>query len=86
MDSMEPQVSIRCKKVRSNSCCCLSLLISLFAFLLSFAVGVLIGAVTGLFSLIGLGAFIVLLTLLVTVLAGLIIYYFCKDCKRNGWR
>ena len=79
---MEPQVSIRCKKVRSNSCCCLSLLISLFAFLLSFAVG----AVTGLFSLIGLGAFIVLLTLLVTVLAGLIIYYFCKDCKRNGCR
>ena len=64
----------------------MTIIIFLFAFLLAFSVVVLIGAVTGLFSLIGLGAFIVLLTLLITVLIGLIIYYFCKECRRNFCR
>lgn len=79
---MEPQVSINCKRLR-NSCCCLSIIIAIFSLLLVFAVGVLIGAVTALFSIIGLGAFIVLITLLAITVITLIIYYLCRDCRRR---
>ena len=78
---MEPQVNINCMRPRNNYCC-LAIVIWIFAFLLAFAVGVLIGGATGLFSVIGVGAFIVLITLLVVTLIALIIYYLCRDCRR----
>lgn len=83
---MEPQVNVNCCMRRSNnSCCCLSIIITIFALLLVFALGVLIGGVTGLFALIGVGAFIVLLTLLAVTLIALIIYYLCRNCRRRSF-
>lgn len=79
---MEPQVSIGCMRPRRN-CCCLEIVIGLFAFLLAFAVGVLIGGVTGLFAFIGTGAFTVLIALLAVILIALVIYYLCTQCRRN---
>lgn len=79
---MEPQININCKKNR-NSCCCLLIIIAIFSLLLVFAVGVLIGAVTALFPIIGLGVFIVLITLLAITVITLIIYYLCIDCRRR---
>ena len=79
---MEPQVNIGCRR-STGGCCCLTIVIAIFAILLAFALGVLIGGVTGLFTTIGLGAFIVLLTLLVVTVATLIIYYLCRGCRRR---
>lgn len=79
---MEPQVNISCRRTRNN-CCCLAIVIGIFAFLLAFAVGVLIGGATGLFDTIGVGAFIVLITLLVVTVIALLIYYLCRECRRR---
>lgn len=80
---MEPQVNISCRRTRNNNCCCLTMVIGIFAFLLAFAVGVLIGGATGLFDTIGVGAFIVLITLLVATVLALVIYYLCRECRRR---
>lgn len=82
---MEPQVNINCctTRPRNRVCCCLLLVIGIFAFLFAFALGVLIGGVTELFTTIGLGAFIVLLTILVAILIALIVYYLCRECRMN---
>ena len=61
------------------------MVIGIFAFLLAFAVGVLIGGATGLFDTIGVGAFIVLITLLVATVLALVIYYLCRECRRRCW-
>lgn len=79
---MEPQVNINCMRTR-DICCCLRMVIVLFAILLAFFVGVFIGGITGLLGFIGIGAFIVLIILLAVILIGLLIFFRCRGCRRR---
>ena len=78
---MDPQINIGLPITRlstnSNNGCALRTVITIVATLLAFSIGVIIGAVTGVFNLLGLGAFIVLILLLAVILIGLIITLKC---------
>ncbi len=80
---MDSQVSICCtnNRNRNRRRCCIDTILFILSLLLAFTIGLLIGAVTGLFEVLGLGAVIVLITLLVLAIIIRIIMLLC--CKRT---
>ena len=68
-----------CKKY--NNKCCSKIIIGILVALITFVAGVLIGALTGLFAALGLGAFIAILAILVILLIIQIILAIC--CKND---
>ena len=78
---MDPQINIGLPITRltttNNNGCNLRIIITVVAALLAFSIGVIIGAVTGLFDFLGIGAFVVLIVLLTVILVGLIITLKC---------
>ena len=85
---MEPQVEIYCKKEkdRKKDCSCLWLILALVAIALSFFVGVLVAALTGIVATLGIGAIIALIVILAVLLVIAIINVICclKKDKKNA--
>ena len=78
---MDPQVSVCCtNKNHNRRRCCIDIIVFIISILLTFTIGLLIGAVTGLYETLGLGAVIVLITLLVLAMIIRIIMLIC--CKK----
>lgn len=69
-----------CKKEK----CCVDLIICILSSLLTFVVGLLIGALTGLVAVLGIGAIIAIIAILVILLILRIINLLCcKDKEKN---
>ena len=67
-----------CKKVKK---CCVDIIIFILGLLFAFVIGVIIGAQTAIFEVLGLGAFVVLAVLLGILIIIRIIMLIC--CKRK---
>ena len=81
---MEPHVEVYCKKEerpRKKNCFCLWLIVALVAVALGFFVGVLVAALTGIITTLGIGAIIALVVILAVLLIIAIINVIC--CKTN---
>ena len=80
---MEPNIEVYYKKdeEKRKDCSCLWIILSLIAVALSFFVGVLITALTGIVATIGIGGIIALIVILVILLIISIINVIC--CKKN---
>ena len=80
---MEPQVEVYYKKDRDRKkdCSCLWLIVALVAIALSFFVGVLVAALTGIIATLGIGAIIALVIILAVLLVIAIINALC--CKKE---
>lgn len=77
---MEPQVDICFKKEKDKKRkCCVDLVIFVISILLAFVIGLIIGALTGLVTFLGIGAIVLFLTTLLALLAIRIIMLIC--CK-----
>lgn len=74
-----PEKDNNCSKAKKR--CCIDIIIFVLSILIAFTVGVIIGAVTGLFALIGLGAIIVLIVILVILLVIRILTLVC--CRQK---
>ena len=83
---MEPQLEIYCKKEkdRKKDCSCLWIIVTIIAIALSFFVGVLVAALTGIIATLGIGAIIALVVVLAVLLIVAIINVIC--CKKNDRR
>jgi len=68
---------------RKNNKCCSKIIIGIIVALITFVAGILIGALTGLFAALGLGAFIAILAILVILLIIKIIQSIC--CKKEKY-
>ncbi len=74
-----------CCYKKENNKCCSNIVIGILVALITFVVGILIGALTGLFALLGLGAFVAILAILVILLIIRIILEVCrKEEKYNS--
>ena len=81
---MEPEFDICCTKKGKKCRCCIDLIVFVAAILLTFILGVLIGAVTGLYATLGLGAVIAIIVTLVLLLLVRIIMIICdKDGRKK---
>ena len=69
-----------CEKNKSKKCC-IDVVIFILSVIFAFALGVVIGAVTGLFAALGLGAFIAILVILAVLIITRIIMLAC--CNRK---
>ncbi len=69
-----------CKK---NHKCCSDIVICILVALITFVAGIVIGALTGLFAALGLGAFIAILAILIIILIIQIILAVC--CKKQKY-
>jgi len=78
---MEPQININCRK-KETTRCCIDLILGVLILLLSFTVGLIIGALTGLLAFLGIGAVVVLLVLLVILIIIRIIMLACKENRK----
>ena len=67
-----------CKKSKR---CCIDIIVFIFGLLFTFVIGVIIGAQTAIFEVLGLGAFVVLAVLLGVLIIIRIIMLIC--CKRK---
>lgn len=61
--------------------CCIDVIVFVLSILLAFALGVIIGSVTGILALLGLGSFIVLSVVLAILLLIRIITLICNKQK-----
>ena len=81
---MEPQVDICFKREKNKKRrCCIDLVIFVISILLAFGIGVIIGALTGLVTFLGIGAIVLfLVTLLILLIIRVIMLICCKkkDC------
>lgn len=81
---MEPQVDICFKREKNKKRrCCIDLVIFVISLLLAFGIGLIIGALTGLVTFLGIGAIVLfLVTLLVLLIIRIIMLICCKkkDC------
>lgn len=81
---MEPQVDICFKKEKNRKRrCCIDLVIFIVSILLTFGIGLIIGALTDFVSFLGIGAIVLFLTTLLILLIIRIIMLICckkKDC------
>lgn len=68
---------------RKNNRCCSKIVIGIIVALITFVAGILIGALTGLFAALGLGAFVAILAILVILLIIKIIQEIC--CKKDKY-
>ena len=68
-----------CKKARE----CSLIVITIIVALITFVAGILIGALTGLFDALGLGAFIAILAILIILLIIRIILLVCNEPDRK---
>lgn len=69
-----------CEKGRNRKCC-VDVIIFILSVIFTFLLGVVIGAVTGLFAALGLGAFIALLVILaILIIIRIIAIKCCKKC------
>lgn len=66
-----------CNKKR----CCVDLILCILFSLLTFTIGIIIGALTGIFALLGLGAFITLTVIILLLIIIRLIMLIC--CKRK---
>lgn len=78
---MEPQVVDICFKKDKKRKCCMDLVIFVISILLTFAIGLIIGALTGLASFLGIGAIVLFLVTLLVLLAIRIIMLICNKKK-----
>ena len=79
---MEPQVDICFKREKNKkSRCCIDLVIFVISILLAFGIGVVIGALTGLVTFLGIGAIVLFLVTLPILLIIRIIMLIC--CKKK---
>lgn len=67
-----------CKKAKR---CCIDIIVFIVGLLFTFVIGVIIGAQTAIFEVLGLGAFVVLAVLLGVLIIIRIIMLIC--CKRK---
>lgn len=77
---MEPQVDICFKKEKRRKCC-MDIAIFILVILVAFVVGLIVGTLTDLISLLGLGAVILFLVTLVILLIIEAIMLIC--CKKR---
>ena len=76
---MEPQVDICFKREKNKRRCCIDLVIFVISILLAFGIGVIIGALTGLVTFLGIGAIVLfLVTLLILLIIRIIMLICCK--------
>lgn len=74
---MEPQVTICCGK-RSQKCCCLYRILYIIISLFAFVLGIILGALTEIVSIIGIVYFLAIATILLIMAIILAIYIWCK--------
>jgi len=80
---MEPQVDICFKRERErNRRCCIDLVIFVISILLAFGIGLIVGALTGVVSFLGIGAIVLFLVTLLILLIIRIIMLIC--CGRQN--
>ena len=77
---MEQQVDICFKREKNKKRrCCIDLVIFVISILLAFGIGLIIGALTGLVTFLGIGAIVLfLVTLLVLLIIRIIMLICCK--------
>lgn len=77
---MEPQVDICFKKDKNRKTkCCIDLVIFIISILLTFGIGLIIGAFTDFVAFLGIGAIVLfLVTLLVLLIIRIIMLICCK--------
>lgn len=69
-----------CEKSKSKKCC-VDIVIYILSVIFTFLLGIVIGAVTGIFAVLGLGAFIALLVILaILIVIRIITLICCKKC------
>ena len=73
---------------RDNCCpkykkCCVDVVIFILSILFAFVIGVIIGAVTGLFAALGLGAFVTLAVILGVLIIIRILMLACLGIKKD---
>lgn len=69
-----------CEKNKSKKCC-VDIVIYILSVIFTFLLGIVIGAVTGIFAVLGLGAFIALLVILaILIVIRIITLICCKKC------
>lgn len=78
---MEPNVEVYYKKDNRKDCCCLGLIVTIIAIALSFFVGVLVAALTGIIATITVGGLIAIIVALAVALIVAIINAIC--CKKE---
>lgn len=83
MMDMEPkcyyeEIKCYCPKKR----CCVDLILTILLVAFAFVLGVIIGALTGLFALLGLGAFIAIAVILVLLVVLRIVQLACSKNKK----
>ena len=78
--NMEQQVCINCE--RRERRCCVDLIIFILSVLLAFAIGLLIGALTGIVELLGIGPLITFIVILILLIVLRVIMRICcpKSC------
>ena len=83
---MEPNIEVFCKKdeYKRKDCTCLWIVLSLVAVALSFFVGVLVSALTGIVDTISVGGIIALVVILSILLVIAIINVIC--CIKNAYK
>ena len=79
---MEPNVEIYCRKEKNvkKDCSCLWLIVGIIAVILSFFIGLLVGATTGILGILTVGILVSLVIILVVLLIISIINVIC--CKK----
>lgn len=78
---MEPQVDICFKKDKKRRCC-MDIAIFILVIFIAFVIGLIVGTLTDLISLLGLGAVILFLVTLIILLAIEAIIFVC--CRRKN--
>ena len=70
-----------CKKNKRPFRCCVVLIIYILSVVLAFAIGIVVGALTTIFSTLGLGAFIAIIITVLLLLIVRIIMLICNGDK-----
>lgn len=78
---MEPEVSICCSN-KDKKCRCLYIILAILVTLFAFTLGVIIGALTSILSLIGASYFLAILTVLALLTILTIIFIIC-NCRNQ---
>ena len=68
---------------QKNKRCCVDVVIFILSILFAFIIGVIIGAVTGLFAALGLGAFVALAVILGILILIRSVMLICPETKRE---
>ena len=71
------------KECRKEKRCCVDIVITILAVIFTFIIGIIIGATTGIFDSLGLGAFVVSAVLIGILLIIRIVILLCFNCKKD---